>query len=204
MFGFTREELRVLRALRTPARIQDFLETLPINFEPQGDTCRSPRGVLRERTAHCMEGAMLAAVALRLQGRPPFVLDLTAAAHDDDHVLALFREGKAWGAISKTNHAVLRYREPVYRTIRELVLSYFHEYTDTKGGKTLRSYSAPVDLSRFDRRGWMTADGDVWYVPEHLATIPHVPLLTRSRLARLRRADALEITAGALTDWKPK
>lgn len=113
---------------------------------------------------------MLAAAALRMHGHRPLVVDLKATEADDDHVIAVFRQHGSWGAISKTNHAVLRYREPVYASIRELVLSFFHEYFLKNGKKTLRSYSQPVDLSRFDRRGWMTSEEDVWYIPEYRDT----------------------------------
>lgn len=204
MFGCTPLELRVLERLNTPRKIQDFLEEIPINFEPQGDTCRSPRRVLRERTAHCIEGAMLAALALRLHGERPFVVDLTASKHDFDHVIAVFQMYGHWGAISKTNHAVLRYREPVYKTIRELALSFFHEYTDTQGRKTLRSFSRPVDLSRFDARGWVTAEENVWYIPEYLAEVPHVSILSHQQICTLRHADPLERAAGELTQWKKR
>ncbi len=202
MFGLTSEETRILKTLNSPRKIQDFLETIPINHEPEGDTCLSPRRVLRERRAHCIEGAMLAALAFRLQGEKPLVLDLTAAPHDFDHVVCVFRQHGHWGAISKTNHAVLRYREPVYKTIRELVLSYFHEYTDEQGRKTLRSYSRPVDLSRFDQDEWMTSEEDVWIVPNYLSEIPHIPLLSRAQISSLRKADAFEQEAGRLVQWK--
>jgi len=200
-FGLTTEELAILKPLRTPRKVQDFLEAIPINFEPEGDTCLSPRRVLRENRAHCIEGAMLAALALRLQGRRPLVVDLEAASWDQDHVIAVWKEGGRWGAISKTNHAVLRYREPVFRNIRELALSYLHEYTDDRGRKTLRTCSAPIDLSRFDARGWMIAEDDVWYVPEHLCEVKHSPLLSRPQIARLRTADPLEVEAGRLVQW---
>jgi hypothetical protein len=202
MFGLTTEEIRLLKKLNSPRKIQDFLETIPINHEPEGDTCLSPRRVLREKRAHCIEGAMLAALAFRLQGEKPLVLDLTAAPHDFDHVVCVFRQHGHWGAISKTNHAVLRYREPVYKTIRELVLSYFHEYTDEQGRKTLRSYSRPVDLSRFDQDEWMTSEEDVWIVPNYLSEIPHIPLLSRAQISSLRKADAFEQEAGRLVQWK--
>jgi len=201
-FGLTGGELRTLKKLNTPRKIQDFLNTLRINFEEKGETCMSPRRVLRERKAHCMEGAMLAAAALRLHGHAPLVVDLTAVKRDDDHVLAVFRQHGHWGAITKTNHAVLRYREPVYRSIRELVLSFFHEYFMDDGRKTLRSYSLPVDLSRFDKRGWMTAEDDVWYIPDYLADVRHIPLLTKRHIATLRRADPTEIRAGKLVEWR--
>jgi len=201
MFGLTPKELSVLRRLDTPRKIQDFLEKIPINFEPDGDTCLSPRRVLRERRAHCIEAAMLAALALRIHGERPLVLDLTSAPHDEDHVIVPFRQNGHWGAISKSNHTVLRFRDPVYRTIRELVMSYFNEYLDSAGRKTLRSYSRPVTLSRFDRFGWMTSEEDVWIVAEHLADIPHIPLLTRAQLASLRRADRVERRALEIVQW---
>lgn len=202
MFGLDKNEMHVLRSLNTPRKIQDFLESIPINFEPEGDTCLSPRRVLRERRAHCIEGAMLAALVLRIHGQRPLVLDLEASSNDHDHVIALFKRHGCWGAISKTNHVVLRYREPVYRTIRELVLSYFHEYTDGNEKKTLRSFSPPVDLSRFDDVGWMTAEKDVWEVAQYLADVRHSPLLSRAQIRTLRKADALEIKAGNLTQWE--
>ncbi|MBI5398539.1 hypothetical protein HZB03_03680 [Candidatus Woesearchaeota archaeon] len=205
MFGFTKEEDAVFRSLRTPAKIQDFLNSIPINFEHDGETVLSPRRVLHDRKAHCMEGAMFAATALRFHGDRPFVVDLTATDDDDDHVIAVFRRQGCWGAISKSNHAVLRYREPIYKTIRELVVSYFHEYfMNHNGKKTLRSYSLPVDLSRFDKQGWMTADEDLWYIVDHLIEVPHTPILSRSQIASLRRAEPIERKAGNILEWKKK
>lgn len=202
MLGFTVREMRLLTRLRTPRRIQDFLDRIPMNFEEEGDTCLSPRRVLRERRAHCMEGAMLAAAALRVAGYPPLVMDLRAAQEDLDHVIAIFREGVFWGAISKTNHGVLRYREPIYRTLRELALSYFHEYFLDNGRKTLRSYSLPVDLSRFDSREWMIAEENLWYIPEAVDRARHFPIVMRAQIARLRRADPIERQIGRVTEWK--
>lgn len=200
--AFSAQELRTLRRLDTPRKIQDFLDAVPMNFEPDGDTCRSPRMVLRDRRAHCLEGAMLAASALRQHGRKPLVMDLETTDDDYDHVVALFRDGSRWGAISKTNHAVLRYREPVYRTVRELALSYFNEYFLDDGRKTLRRFSGPVDLSRFDRRGWMTAEDDVWYVEKYLYAVRHFPILSRAQIAALRPADPVEIRAGKIVEWR--
>ncbi|MDO8510917.1 MAG: hypothetical protein Q7S55_02015 [Nanoarchaeota archaeon] len=205
MFGFTEKEVKVFRSLNTPKKIQDFLNKIPANFELDGDTVLSPRRVLRENRAHCMEGAMFAAAALRFHGYKPLVLDLTTVKDDDDHVVAVFKHKGHWGAISKTNHAVLRYREPIYKSIRELVMSYFHEYfTNHDGRKTLRSYSLPVDLSSFDKQGWMTSEEDVWYIPEYLFEVPHTPILSRSQIAFLRRADPIEVTAGSIVEWKKK
>lgn len=202
MFGLSDVELRTLERLTNARKIQDYLNSLEQNHEPEGDTCLSPRRVMREKRAHCIEGAMLAALAFRIHGQKPLILDLESARHDFDHVVALFRQHGCWGAVSKTNHGVLRYREPVYKTIRELVLSYFHEYFDKRGFKTLRRYSNPVDLSRFDRKGWMTNEENNWFVAQHLVEVPHKDLLTRSQVATLRRADPIEIRMGEIVEWK--
>lgn len=202
MFGLTREELRTLRRLDTPRKIQDFLNAIPQNHEPDGDTILSPRRVLRENRAHCIEGAMLAALAFRIGGERPLLLDLTASPSDFDHVIAPFRRHGHWGAVSKTNHAVLRYRDPVYRTIRELALSYFHEYTDDAGKKTLRSFSHPLDLSKHDAKNWMASEEDLWEISEALDALPHSPLVNRKQIASLRTADPIEREAGMLVQWK--
>ncbi len=202
MYIFNKHELSILKKLDTPKKIQNFLDTLKINFEPNGDTCKSPRVVLMEKQAHCIEGAMLAAVTLRMHGYKPLLVDLTATEKDYDHVIAVFKQNDFWGAISKTNHVVLRYREPIYKTIRELVMSYFHEYFDDKGRKTLRSYSNPVSLSKFDKINWTTSEQDVWEIPNYLLEVPHKRILTKSQISSLRKADPLEIEAGKLVEWK--
>jgi hypothetical protein len=182
--------------LRRPDNLQRFLdEEVAYNKEPDGPTCRSPRRVLRDRTAQCMEGAMLAAAALAVNGHPPLLLDLEAV-RDDDHVMALFRHGGLWGAIAKSNYSGLRFREPVYRTIRELAMSYFEHYFNLQGEKTLRGYSRPVSLKRFDRIGWMTAEEDVWAVPEFLCTIAHSKILPAGRERGLSRVDKRLFNAG--------
>jgi hypothetical protein len=201
-FNLTEKELSILKKLNTPKKIQDFLNKLTINFEPDGDTCMSPRKVLKEKSAHCIEGAMLAALALKLSGRPALVVDLTATIKDFDHVIAVFKEHGRWGAISKTNHAVLRYREPVYNSIHELVMSYFHEYFDDNGRKNLRSYSPPVDLFKKFGVEWITKKDDVWEIPEYLAECKHYNILNRKQIRMLRRADLIEIKAGKLVEWK--
>jgi hypothetical protein len=191
---FTPAERAVFRRLSSPEKIQRFLDfDLAYNKEPDGDTCRSPRRVLRDRTAHCMEGALFGAAALRMLGHPPLLLDLEAV-RDDDHVLAIFRQRGHWGAVAKSNYTGLRYREPVYRTLRELAMSYFEHYYNLRREKTLRRYSRPVDLSRFDSRHWMTAEEDVWFVPEYLTTIGHTDLL--SRPLSLGRVDDRLFAAG--------
>ncbi len=194
--GFNPSERRVLARLRTPERVQRFLdEELAYNKEKRGHTCYSPRRVLRLQMAHCMEGAVFAAAALRAQGFPPLLVDLEAV-RDDDHVLAVFRERGHWGAVAKSNYAGLRFREPVYRTLRELAISYFEHYFNLVGQKTLRTYSRPVNLARFDHLGWMTAEEDVWFIPRYLVEIPHLPLLTPEAVRRLNRVDARLMAAG--------
>src|SRR5262245_21181885 len=173
-FGLTDGEFRALRRLGPPHRIQRFLDGL--NYDLKGAGCRSPRRVLRERRVQCMDGALFGAAALRVEGYRPLIVDLEAV-QDSDHVIAVFQERGFWGALARSNFAGLRYREPVYRTLRELALSYFDNYYNLRGERTLRTFSRPVDLSRFDRRGWMTAEENLWYIPEYLCTIPHTPLL---------------------------
>jgi len=187
--GFTSRETRILRALKTPSRIQQFLDSeISYNKEEDGPTCRSPRLVLKDRCAHCMEGALLAAAALRVHGHPPMLLDLEAV-RDDDHVLAIYKDRGYWGAIAKSNYASLRFREPVYRTVRELVMSYFEHYHNVSGEKTLRRYSRPVSLTRFDHLHWMTASDHVWAIPEYLCTVSHFPVITRQMERRLNPLD---------------
>lgn len=202
MSMFTKEESAIYRRLNTPAKIQDFLNSLHVNFEEKGDTCYSPRLVLKHRRAHCVEGALFAATALRFHGFEPLILDMESSAKDFDHVVAVFKINGCWGAISKTNHAVLRYREPVYRSVRELVMSHFHEYFTDDGRKTLRRFSMPVNLKRFDKFAWMTSEEEVWYIPEYLTRVRHHSILTRSQIQGLRKADKIEISAGKLVEEK--
>ena len=193
--GFNRGERAVYRRLTSPEKIQRFLDELGYNKEPDGPTCRSPRRVLQDGLAHCMEGALMAAAALRVLGRPPLLIDLEAV-RDDDHVLAVFRQRRHWGALAKSNYAGLRFREPVYRTLRELVMSYFEHYFNLAGEKTLRRYSRPVNLKRFDRIGWMTSQEDLWAIPEYLTTISHTSLLTTELERSLGRVDERLMAAG--------
>lgn len=147
---------------------------------------------------------MLAAAALWLSGKKPLLLDLKTVKGDDEHVVALFTENGYWGAISKTNHAVLRFRDPVYRTVRELALSYFHEYfkSDT-GAKTLRSYSDPFDLSRLGT-DWLTAETNLWRVARSLDRSPHHPIVPPKNKRSLRRATVFERKIMGQTEWKRK
>lgn len=202
MHGFTKEELSLFKKLKTPEKVQDFLDTIPLNFEPEGDTCFSPRRVIREQRAHCIEGAMFGAAAFLVNGGEPLLFDLRSEPHDHDHVVALFRWRDRWGAVSKTNHAVLRYREPVYKNLRELALSYFHEYVDKKGRKTLREYSAkPFDLRRYKKNEWMTSEEDVWEIPSDLDDARHLPILLPGQSRKLRKADAIEMQLDGIVEW---
>jgi len=194
MTAFTRAERAVFRPLNRPEKIQRFLdEDLSYDKEPDGARCRSPRVTLRDRTAHCMSGALFAAAALRQLGYPPLLLDLEAV-RDDDHVLAVFRARNQWGAVAKSNYSGLRFREPVYRSIRELAMSYFEHYYNLEREKTLRTYSRPVNLARFDSIGWMTSEEDPWAIPEYLCTIAHTPLLRMP--VRLAKVDDRMFAAG--------
>ena len=197
----TTQQLKILKRLNTPKKIQDFLNSLKINFEENGDTCYSVSKILREKKCHCIEGAFLAAFCLKLQGKKPLVVDLKTTKDDFEHVLCVFKQDGKWGSISKTNHAVLRYREPVYKNIRELVMSFFHEYFDNKGRKTLRSFSNPVNLDRFGS-SWITSNENLWEIHDYLDKVKHFKILTRKQIAGLRKADKIEIKAGKLVEWK--
>jgi len=190
--GFTPAELRKLRSLKDPNGIQKFLDAMPYHL---ATSAWSPRRVLHMETAHCLEGAIFAAAALRAIGRPPLIIDFEAE-RDTDHVLAVYRERGAWGTIAKSNYTGCRYREPVYRTLRELVMSYFEVYFNLLGERTLRAFSHPVDLKRFDDRDWMTTDKNVWFIPEYLLDIPHTKILTPAMHRNLHRLDRRSIDAG--------
>ena len=196
-FGLLPENLRQLRALKTPARIQKFVDALTYQY---ADTAWSPQRVLRERKGHCLEGALLAAAALRVQGRPPLLMDLEAV-HDDDHVVAVYRESGLWGGIAKSNFAGLRFRAPIYRSLRELALSYFEHYYNLRGQRTLRSYSRPVNLARLDSKHWMTSEENVWCVPELLIGARHYPLFPDKVARALPRLDRRSFEAG-MHGWK--
>jgi hypothetical protein len=195
-------ERQVFRKLASPAKIQGFLDDLGYNLEPKGVTCYSPRMVLRERVAHCMEGALVGAAALRFLGFPALLVDLEGV-RDSDHVLAVYRLNQRWGAVAKSDYSGLRSREPVYRTIRELAMSYFEHYFNPKGEKTLRTWSRPVDLKRFDKRGWIGAEEDVWYIPEYLCGISHTAILTPKMERALSPMDDRLYKAGRLGGLGP-
>ena len=203
--GLTPREFAILKRLSTPAKIQAFLNTIPINHEIGGETVLSVREVLRQRRAHCIEGAMLAAAALWANGDPPLVMHLDCDLSDYPHVIALFKRHGAWGAISKTNGAPLRYRDPIYRTLRELALSYFHEYSNRRGHKTLRSYSVPFDMRRLDPKLWVTNEKACWEAHDRLVVLRHYPLISRKQERMLAKRDAFERRASKLVEYpRPK
>lgn len=198
------EEKKVFSKLSTPQKIQDFLDSMPVNFEADGiDTIYSPRQVLRHKKAHCMEGALFAAAVLSFHGEKPLLLDLQTLSYDEDHVVALFRQHGHWGAISKTNHAILRWRDPVYKTPRELAMSYFHEYYMNDGVKTLTAFSKPYDLTRYKPHIWVTAEQGLERIAEELDDSPHVPVLSPTISRRkLRKTSGVERKMLDLTEWE--
>ena len=199
--GLSRAEFAALQRLRTPEKIQEFLYGLRQNFELQGETCNSVRTVLRERRAHCIEGAMTAACALWIHGEPPLLLDFQAV-RDFDHVVALFRRHGRWGAISKTNGIGLRWRDPVYRSLRELAMSYLHEYYNKRDHKTLRTYSLPYDLRRMAPADWVTAEDGAWDLVDNLEATRHYKLMTRAQARSLVRRDPFERKVGGLLQYR--
>jgi len=190
---------KTLKRLNTPEKIQDFLNDLPFNFERSGETYRSVEESLKHGKAHCFEGALIAAAALQMHGEKPLLLDLYTNKKDVDHVVVLFRRNGRWGAISKTNHAVLRYREPVYLSVRELAMSYFHEYFLPDGKKTLVSYSRPFDLSK-SKIDWISSKEHLHDLVDELDGSAHVPILPKG--IKLRKADKVEIKAGKIIEYK--
>lgn len=199
--GLSPAEFAVLKRLSTPGKIQAWLNATPINHEIGGETVLSVREVIRQRRAHCIEGAMFAACALWVHADPPLVVHLDCDLSDYPHVIAVFRRGGYWGALSKTNGAPLRYRDPIYRTLRELSLSYFHEYSNRRGHKTLRSYSVPFDLRRLDLAEWVTKEENCWTAHDRLVVLRHYPLISRRQEKLLAKRDAFERRAGKLVEY---
>jgi len=196
----TVEERSLLRSQSSPQKLQAFVNAIPINFELDGDTCYTVRQVLRHRRAHCIEGALVAACALWLNGEPPLVLDMRAQG-DWDHVVALFRRNGLWGAIAKSNHVALRGRDPIYRSVRELALSYFHEYHNEQGERTLREYSRPFDLRALDPKDWVSGDAGAWEAERRIDLARHYRLFPPSQQRHLTSIDAMEWRAKRLVEY---
>jgi hypothetical protein len=182
----------LLRGLTSPARVQAFLDSIPYSADK---FYRCPRRVIEDRKAHCFDGALFAAAALRYLGYPPLILDMHAV-RDDDHLVALFRRNGCWGAVAKSNFVGLRFREPVYRSLREVAMSYFEVFYNLAGEKTLRTYTRPVNLARFDRLNWEAEDDGLDVIARHTDTIPRIRLITPAMARGLSRLDERSRRAG--------
>jgi hypothetical protein len=202
---WTKDEIKFLKTLSDPDKIQGFLDS--IDYNPNYE-CRSPRWVIRKRSAHCFEGALFSAAALQFNGYKPLIVDLKAY-NDDDHVISVFKEDGYWGAVAKSNFTSLRYREPVYRSLRELVMSYFDFYFNIVGDKSLRSYSLPLDLTIYNSGYWTTTDNDLEYIGDKLEKIRHYPVVNKNMIKNLKKASDIMLQAGMLGSnaeglFKPK
>jgi hypothetical protein len=191
---WTKDEISFLKTMSDPDKIQGFLDS--IDYNPNYE-CRSPRWVIRKKSAHCFEGALFAAAALQFIGYQPLIVDMEAH-NDDDHVIAVFKKDGHWGAVAKSNFTTLRYREPVYRSMRELIMSYFDFYFNTSGDKSLRSFSLPLDLTIYDTRHWTTTDEDLEYIGDKLEKIRHYPVVNRKMINNFSKASAIMLKAGML------
>lgn len=202
-FDYTKEEIKLFHKLNSPKKIQDYINSLEFNFN-EDCVFISPRLVIKNHTADCLEGAIFAAAVLEFHGEKPLVLDLRSLKKpfDYDHIITVFKRDNCFGAISKTNHAVLRYREPIYKTIRELVMSYFHEYFLENGKKTLREYSKPFDLRTIKHMNWRTTVDNIWEIHEILDRVKHYPVLSLKQIKNLRKADKIEIQAGKIVEYR--
>lgn len=214
-YGLSPKNFKILKRLNSPKKIQDFLDTLPLNWEHGHETYMSVERTMNAGKAHCLEAALLASLALWIQGEPPFILDLKSN-NGDDHIVALYKIGKSkstqavgtqrWGAISKTNHTTLRFRDPVYENVRELAVSYFHEYIHLKTGeKILESYSEPFDLRKLNKKqikDWVSGVEDLFWLADAIDNSPHHQIYPSSHKKYLRKADRMELQAGNITEWK--
>ena len=197
----TPREQRLFARLDTPQKVQDFVDRLPANFEPDGDTVMSPRRMLKARRAHCAEGALFGAAVLTFHGQPVWLMDLQALPSDHDHIVALFQDRGLWGAISKTNHAILRWRDPIYESARELAMSYAHEYCLPGGKKSMLAFSRPFSLTRYPPQRWVTATDELDWLLEELDDSPHVPVAPQHALRKRRRMSRVELKSQDVTEW---
>ncbi len=188
-------EYQLLTQLNSPAKIQAFLDEMSYSTEP---IYRCPLRVLREQVAHCFDGALFAAAFLRLLGHPPLVLEMVPNARDDVHLIALYKRGDHWGAIAKSNFVGLRFREPVYRNLRELVMSYFEQFYNVAKEKTLRGYSLPLHLKAFDPWDWMIRDDALDLIARRIDQLRKIPILTKSMISNLSPVDERSYRAGLL------
>jgi hypothetical protein len=187
------DERKLVRSLSSPIKIQSFLDSVAYSTE---SSYRAPLTVLRERVAHCYDGAVFAAAALAWNDDSPLIVNMFPNSRDDEHLVAIFRRNGGWGAIGQSNFVGLRYREPIHRTLRELMISYFEQYYNVSGEKTLRSYTKPLSLCRFDRTLWMTDAKGMDIIADHLASMPQVFLLTPAMARNLAKVDTRSYSAG--------
>ncbi len=198
----TPAEQRLFARLDSPQKIQTFLDRIPANFEPDGDTVMSPRRMLKARVCHCAEGALFAAAVLTFHGEAAWLLDIRALPSDHDHIVTLFRQRGLWGAISKTNHAILRWRDPIYRSPRELAMSFAHEYCLPGGKKSMLEFSKPFSLSRFAPERWLIADEELHWLMDELDDAPHEPVAPAQAMRARRRSSKIELLAQEVVEWK--
>jgi hypothetical protein len=198
----TPAETRLFARLTTPQKIQTYVDKLPANFEPDGDTLMSPRRMMKARVAHCAEGAMFAAAVLAFHGKDAWLMDIRSLPSDHDHIVTLFKQHGLWGAISKTNHAILRWRDPIYRTPRELAMSYAHEYCLPGGKKSMLEFSRPFSLTRFAAKRWVIAEEELHWLMDKLDDAPHVPVAPPTALRTRRRSSPIELKAQEVVEWK--
>lgn len=191
---WTKDEVRFLKTLNNPDKIQFFLDS--IDYNPDYE-CRSPRWVIKKRSAHCFEGALFAAAALQYIGYKPLIVDMLSE-NDDDHVIAVFKDNGYWGAVAKSNFTSLRFREPVYRSLRELIMSYFDFFFNIYGEKSLRSYSLPLNLTQFESRHWTSTDDDLEYIGDKIESLLHYPVVTKKMISNLYKASDSMLKAGLL------
>ena len=197
----TPAESRVFARLDTPQKIQSFLDRMAPNFELKGDTVLSPRAMLQARLAHCAEAALFAAAVLMFHGKPVWLMDIQALPSDQDHIVTLFTQRGLWGAISKTNHAILRWRDPIYRNPRELAMSYAHEYCLPNGKKSMLAFSKPFSLARYAPKRWVVADEDLHWLMDELDASPHVPLAPKAAMRKRQRSTRVELKSQDVTEW---
>ena len=198
----TPAEHRLFARLDSPQKIQTFLDRLPANFEPDGDTVMSPRRMMRDRVAHCAEGALFAAAVLAFHGKDAWLMDIRSLPSDHDHIVTLFKQRGLWGAISKTNHAILRWRDPIYRSPRELAMSFAHEYCLPGGKKSMLEFSKPLSLKRFAPERWLIADEELHWLMDELDEAPHEPVAPPHAMRSRRRSSKVELLAQEVVEWK--
>jgi hypothetical protein len=198
----TPAEMRLFARLDSPQKIQTYIDRLPANFEPDGDTLMSPRRMMKARVAHCAEGAMFAAAVLGFHNQDAWLMDIRSLPSDHDHIVTLFKQRGLWGAISKTNHAILRWRDPIYRTPRELAISYAHEYCLPGGKKSMLEFSRPFSLTRFAPKRWVVAEEELHWLMDRLDEAPHIPVAPPAALRARRRSSPIELKAQEVVEWK--